>query len=165
MTHTRMRSTVALVATAVALVLAACGGDDGETTKPAAEGQATTKPEQPPTVDSAAVEKKLKQTLKGISMPAIPVPVYPPGGGPPEQSELGGGKVKVRSVSCPEDIPAEKGGAFTCEIDAGKTEATARLTQLNNSGTKLRFKTTLKSETAEGVTQTTRLRGTIDTTK
>ena len=159
------RSTVALVSVAVALVLAGCGGDGEETAKPTAEGQTTTKPEQPVTVDSAAVEKQLKRNLKGISMPAIPVPVYPPGGGPPEQSELGGGKIKVRSVTCPQDIRAEKGGTFVCDIDAGKTESTARLTQLNDSGTKLRFKASLKSEAAGGVTQTTRLRGTIDTTE
>jgi hypothetical protein len=156
---------VALAATAVATVLSACGGDGEETTKPAAEEQPATRPAQPATVDSAAVEKQLKRNLKGISMPAIPVPVYPPGGGPPEQSQLGGGKIKVRSVTCPEDIPAEKGSAFTCDIDAGKTEATARLTELNNSGTKLRFKATLKSEVAGGVTETTRLRGTINTTR
>lgn len=153
----------AALATAVALSPVACGGDDEqETTAPAAEEAPARAPEPPATVDADAVERQLKKNLHGIEQSALPVPVYPPGGGPPEQSQIGGGKVRVRSVSCPEDIPAEKGGKFSCDIDARKTQATVNLTQLNDSGTKLRFKATLESE-GSGVTTTTRLSGKIDT--
>ena len=155
-----------MAVTAAALLLTACGGDDGgnAASESTAADTTTKAPEQPPVVDANAVEKQLKKNLKGISSPALPVPVYPPGGGPPTQTQLGGGKIKVRSVSCPEDIPAEKGGTFTCEVNAGKADATVKLTQLNDAGTKLRFRATLKSE-SNGVTSTTRLRGTISTTK
>lgn len=165
MTQTTSRM-LALAAISATVALGSCGGDDGEEpTEPAAQDTTPTQPEEAATVDAAAVEKQLKRNLKGISMPALPVPVYPPGGGPPDQTQLGGGKVKVRSVSCPGDIPAEKGYTFTCDVDAGKTDASVRLTELNDSGTKLRFKATLKSEIEGGVTETTRLRGNIDTTK
>ena len=166
MTQTRATPCCLAVAiVAAALMLAACGGGDEKTTAPAAEDTPAKAPEPPPTVDTEAVERELKKTLHGISLSALPVPVYPPGGGPPKQTELGGGKVKVRSVTCPKDVPAEKGGTFTCDVNAAKTEASVRLTQLNGSGTKLRFKATLESEMTTGVTQTTRLRGTINTEK
>ena len=155
------RAGLAAAATAVALMLVGCGGgDDDEPEKPEAPTGTTAAPEAPPTVDATKVEAALKRSLRVISLPALPTTLYPRGGGPPEQQDIGGGRVKVRSVTCPEDVPIEKGEAFDCEMDAGKTTATVRVTQLDNRGKRLRYKATFESE-AEGIPVTTKLSGRI----
>ena len=152
------------LAVAAGLALSACGGGDNQASGPTGTGTSPAAPKAPATVDATKVEAALKRSFKGISLPAVPTMIYPKGGGPPQQSQIGGGRLKVRSVTCPEDIPARTGGKFSCDIDAGKTSATVQLTQLNSTGTKLRFRATFKSEMTAGVTGTTRLNGQIKVT-
>lgn len=155
-----------LVLVATGLGLAACGGGGNTASEKAATAPttATTTPSKPATVNAARVESTLKRNFRGIGLPAVPATVYPSGGGPPQQTPIGGGRLKVRSVTCPDNVPAQRGGTFDCDIDAGKTSATVRLTQLNDSGTRLRFKATFKSEMTAGVTGTTRIHGQIKVT-
>ena len=156
---------LALLLLAAGLALSACGGGDKNTAEKSTGTTPTaTTPEKPATVDSARVESALKRNFRVISLPAVPTTLYPSGGGAPQPSQLGGGRLKVRSVTCPKDIPAQKGGTFDCDIDAGKTSAAVHLTQLNATGTRLRFKATFKSEVTGGVTSTTRLHGQIRVT-
>jgi hypothetical protein len=129
--HPKPAVVVSLVA--AGLALPACGGDDDdETPQPAQQTPATTTTaEKPATVNGARVERELKRNFRDIS------------------------------VTCPDDVPARKGGKFKCDVDPEQGSATIRLTQLDSAGTKLRFTATFKSKSG-GVARTTRLHGEID---
>jgi len=147
------------IAVAVSICLAACGGDDDSGSEPAPESGGATTQEAAPTLNTARVESALKKELDGVELSALPVPVYPPGGGPPEQSQIGGGRVDVRSVTCPADVPVERGGTFTCDVDAGDNSGSARLRQLNDSGSSLRYKATFEGSDSQGISTKTTLKG------
>src|SRR5437667_6427497 len=80
------------------LGLSACG-DGKKSAPPSARAPETTAaPEGPPKLAAARVESQLKKILGALSLPAVPTTLYPKGGGPPQQSQIGGGRLKVRSV-------------------------------------------------------------------
>jgi len=151
-----------LLLLAVCLGVSACGDEDSD--EPAGGGtpETTATAEEPPTLDAGRVEAELKRNLDGVELFALPATIYPDEGGPPEQSQVGGGRLRVRSVTCPPDVRQEKGGTFTCEVDArGGASGTVRLTQLNGSGTRLRFKASIESEAEAGLPVQTELKGRI----
>jgi hypothetical protein len=148
------------------LGLSACGDDKTAAPGTAAPETARTTetaatPRQPPTLNAARVESALRKSLHGIELPAIPTTLYPKGGGAPQQSQLGGGRLKVRSVTCPPAVPLERGGTFTCDVNARHADATVRVKQLNASGSRLSFKASIKSEVAGGIPVETELKGRI----
>ena len=151
-----------------ALALAGCGNGGNQAQKPAGTTPGTTTPTttQPKqaTVNANKVEATLKRSFRGLSAPALPATIYPRGGGAPQQSQYGGGRIKVRSVTCPDGVPLQKGRSFSCQVDVAKGTGGVRLTQLDGSGSKMRFKATFKSEVMTGVTATTRIRGQIKIT-
>jgi hypothetical protein len=150
-----------LIVASGCLGLSACGGDDdsgsAETTR--TPETAAAPPKARPVVDTAQVESRLEKILRGVELSALPATIYPKGGGPPEQSQVGGGKLKVRAVTCPSNVPQEVGGTFTCNVDAGRTSASVELKQLNETGTRLRYTTSIESEDATGIPVTTELKG------
>jgi hypothetical protein len=156
----------ARAAAASALVVGAClgatgcGEDDSGSERDEGSQPAAPAPEERPTVDAARVEAALKKELNGIELFALPVPVYPPGGGAPQQTEVGGGRLKLRSVTCPPDVPLERGGTFTCELDGGDSDGSVELTQLNRQASSLRYKASIEGSGAgDGVSTTTELKG------
>lgn len=124
----------AVLVVSVLLVLAGCGEEEA----PTAEETADTG-EEVATLDAAQVESALTKSLDGTELLGAPTTFLPQGGGAPEEGQVGGGRLEVRSVTCPEDIPVERGGEFTCEID-GNQDGSVRLTQLDSSGEKASFK-------------------------
>lgn len=162
----RKSSAVRAIALAVMVVSAClgasgCGGDDSGS-EPDRGSDTGTTPEAPPTLSAARVESAVKKALDGIELFAIPTAVYPSGGGPPQQSQLGGGRLKVRSVTCPPNVPLERGGTFTCELDAGDNDGTVRLRQLKRSGSPLSYKASIEpSDAGAGLPVKTELKGKI----
>jgi len=142
-----------------ALVLAGCGDDDDDSAEPAKAPETAQAPPKPPTVDDAQLESQLKKTLSVLQLPALPTMIYPRGGGPPEQSQIGGGRIKVRSVTCPPSVPLEKGRKFDCDVVVRKATASVTLKQLNAKGTSMSYTATVESEVTEGIPVTTKLRG------
>jgi Domain of unknown function (DUF4333) len=148
---------------AASLALAGCGGDDEETTTPAetADSEAAPAPEEPTTLDTKPVEAQLTKTLDGLELGGAPATIYPPGGGAPEQVQFGGGKVEVKSVSCPDDAPLRKGASFDCEIDLSKGGGSAEVTELDDEGKKVQYKLDVET-TSAGVSTETKLNGKLD---
>ena len=144
------------------LGLSACG-DDEETAAPesARTQETAATPKAPPALDAGRVESALRKSLHGVELLAVPTTIYPQGGGAPQQSQLGGGRLKVRSVTCPAAVPLKKGGTFTCDVDAGDTGGTVRLKQLNGSGSRLSYKTSIESDVEPGIPVETELKGQI----
>jgi hypothetical protein len=144
------------------LGFSACGDDDGDEPEASGPQETTATSDEPPTLDAAKVESTLKRNLDGVELFALPATIYPDEGGPPEQSQVGGGRLRVRSVTCPPDVPLERGGTFTCDLDARRgASGTVRMTQLDGSGKKLRFKATIESEAGTGIPVETELKGRI----
>lgn len=136
--HVRIATWSALT---LVMLATACGGDEanedaGERT-PAGEGTAAPE-EQPVSLDTARVERALTQNLDGVELGGVPVEIFDEPGGTPEQGELGGGQIDVRSVKCPADVPMEEGETFTCNID-GSPKGTVRVTQLDADGKRVGF--------------------------
>jgi len=144
-----IRAVVALATVAAGFLgLSTCGEESSTPTEaPAPTETATT--EAPPTLSSARVEAALKKSLDGTELLALPATLYPEGGGPAQETEVGGGRLNVRSVTCPEDVHLEEGGTFTCEVNAGKQDGSARVTQLDSSGKRLRYRATFESSGVE----------------
>src|SRR5437867_4039338 len=95
---TRLREiSLAVGVVAISVALSACGGGNNKTQKPAGTTGTTATPKAPPTVNAARVEGALKKNLRVISLPAVPTTIYPKGGGVPQPSQLGGGRIKIRS--------------------------------------------------------------------
>jgi hypothetical protein len=96
-----------LLLLAVCLGVSACGDEDSD--EPAGGGtpETTATAEEPPTLDAGRVEAELKRNLDGVELFALPATIYPGEGGPPEQSQVGGGRLRVRSVTCPPDVRQE----------------------------------------------------------
>jgi hypothetical protein len=163
MSHGSRRSGLRQLVVAGCLVVCGCGDGD-EATKPEA-GQApdtVAAPKAPPTLDEGKVESALEKSLSGIELPGVPTTIYPKGGGPPTQSQIGGGRLKVRSVSCPPDVPVEKGGTFTCDVDARKNSASVRVKQIDARGRRLSYTAKFKLEVEAGIpTVETNLHGRI----
>jgi uncharacterized protein DUF4333 len=152
-----------LVASA-SLAISACGGDDdgGDTAaepEPAAEEAPA--PEEPATLDTKPVEAEFTKMLDGIELGGAPATVYPPGGGAPEEVEFGGGKVEVRSVSCPDDVAVERGESFDCEIELNKGDGSAEVRQLDSEGKKVEYRLEVTT-TSAGVESETKLNGKLD---
>ena len=146
------------------LALAGCGGDDdgGETTAtPEASSEEAAAPEEPATLDTAAVEDEFEKMLDGLELGGAPATIYPPGGGPPEEISYGGGKVEVKSVSCPDDVPLSKGESFDCEIDLSKGGGSAEVTELDDEGKQVSYKLDVTTEGC-GVETETKLNGKLD---
>jgi phosphatidylethanolamine-binding protein (PEBP) family uncharacterized protein len=122
------------LATAVALLLAGCGGDSEEETGPAqAAGQAAKAPEQAPTGSPSAerqgsAQKRAKSTPAGTEQATSgngkqAPPISPPKGAPesgltPEQRE--GAKVASIALQSPAVLPVANGpaelpAAYTCD--------------------------------------------------
>lgn len=133
---------------ALAMPAAGCGDDDETTTEAeplAAEETTTSQAEAAPTLDAAKVEDALAENLDGVELLGAPATVFPEQGGPGQETEIGGGTLEVKSVTCPEDVTQEKGGEFTCELDGGKQDASVELKQLDDSGSELSFKAKFES--------------------
>ena len=135
-----------VVVVSVCLGLAACGDDDSaapdetaatEEQAPGAETAATE--QEAATLDAAGVESALTKALDGVELIGAPVTFFPEGGGAPEEQQLGGGRLEIRSVTCPEGVPVEKGGEFSCEIE-GNQDGSVDVTQLDGSGERASYK-------------------------
>jgi hypothetical protein len=149
-----------------ALVISGCValsgcGEDGTADRAPATSEAKTTPtaKEPATLQTARLESLLKRNLRALPLPAVPATIYPQGGGPPEQTQYGGGHLRVRSVTCPESVPLERGGRFTCDVDARKATGGVRMTQLDDRGRRLRYRASIKTEAAGGIPVTTNLTG------
>ncbi|HEX6117503.1 MAG TPA: hypothetical protein VFY99_10410 [Solirubrobacterales bacterium] len=154
---------LSLLAATGALALSACGGnDDSDESDTAADtgtaSEAAPAPEEPPTLDTQSVEAELEQTVDGIELGGAPATIYPPGGGAPEQVEFGGGKVEVKSVICPDDVPLNTGESFDCEIDLNKGDGSAEVTELDSEGKRVEYRLNVET-TSAGVSTETKLNG------
>jgi hypothetical protein len=150
-----------IVLVSVCLGLAACGDDDSAPSETAATGEeapatgtAATGEDEASTLDPARVESALTKTLDGVELVSGPDTFLPLGGGAPEQV----GPLDIRSVTCPEDVPLEEGGEFSCEID-GSQDGSVDVTQLDSSGDRASYKAVFDLEqlgiktTIEGKTE------------
>jgi Domain of unknown function (DUF4333) len=124
----------------VTMLAAGCGDEDTPEETPTVE--------ETPTLDTAAVESALTKALDGTELLGVPGAITAPGAAP-QPTTLGGGRLEVRSLSCPESIPEEQGGTFVCEVDAGKQDGSVRVTQKDATGERLSYKAKIK---APGVT-------------
>ncbi len=154
------RLAVPALVSSCCLVLSACGGDNNASPGPARAPETTAAPKKPPTVNAARVESALLRNLRVLPLPAAPATLYPKGGGPPQQSQVGGGRLKVRSVTCPRGVPLQKGGTFSCDVAARGAGASVRVKQLDATGHRLGYTARVKSQ-ATGIPVVTRLHGKI----
>ena len=134
------------------IVLSACGGsqpaarEDSATqesttpTKPPVSTREGTTPRKLPTLNTAQIESALKKNLHGLELPAITGTFSPSGGGSSQPVQIGGGRLTIRSVTCPPSVPQKKGQTLTCRVRTGKGFAMVRLRQLDGTGTRLSFK-------------------------
>jgi hypothetical protein len=136
-----------MLVVSICLGLAACGDDDSAAPdETAATGEEATAPdetaateEEATTLDAAQVESALTKALDGVELIGAPVTFFPEEGGAPEEQQLGGGRLEIRSVKCPEGEPVEQGGEFTCQIE-GNQDGSVRVTQLDSSGSRASYK-------------------------
>jgi uncharacterized protein DUF4333 len=132
------------LAVTVLVVAGGCGGagdDDGS--KPPTSAQTASVPEEPPKLAAARVESALIKELDGMKQLSIPLQGAP-------GATLGGGRLEVKSLSCPNDVPVEKGGTFSCKFtgrESGGSQGTVRVkggtvrvTQLDSVGERFRYK-------------------------
>lgn len=135
-----------IVVVSVCLGVAACGDDESPPDETAATGKEATAPDETAategeaaTLNAAQVESALTKTLDGVELIGAPVTFFPEEGGAPQEQELGGGRLEIQSVTCPEGEPVEKGGEFTCQIE-GNQDGSVQVTQLDSSGSRASYK-------------------------